>query len=644
MKLTNVEIKNYKSIRHIDLYIGYLTAIVGKNNYGKSAILDGIQCFYGEKQIDDDNFHLGTKEGIEITLTFSELGDKDIERYFDYKSMRRKTLLKIKESNGDKSKEEKLLQKLKETRDKKFTESIEKLNLSYPDEQEFTISFHKAKSGNGVYKINNDFILSRGDVLKFVSPIKVISAIRTPDKETTAGTKTNMKELISLLQDGDNSKDFIEVPQFDKKLSYDELKELISQKEEKKCFYLTEDLTRNFQNAINTDSLSVRVKIDNTFKFDFKYKTVLIDKDLPDREIDILSCGTGLQSMMILSILQTYIKMNNNSDFILLIEEPEVYLHPSLQRKMINTLNSISENNQFLLTTHSPIIVSKIDKSNVHCVNKESGVTRLVDASAENIIDELGIQITDILNKNAVVFVEGKDDSILFKQLIDKIAENKGYGVHFTDRQIDIIQTDGFDKMCFYANAKILHKDAVRTPFWVITDSDGVNVEDRKRFLIDKGLSNGVRLLSDQLKVLTEYAIESYFLDHTLLNTVFGIELEAAQKMCDRYFLKYEEERLKVQRNQASKKNFQQNFKPKIIFSNLGKQPATIEHILTSYYGADEEFKSTRTGLIQEWEQKEEPISYVLDKLTLEQLKETKMVEIVSLLEDVVDIVQENQR
>ncbi|UTI41024.1 TOPRIM nucleotidyl transferase/hydrolase domain-containing protein [Niallia sp. RD1] len=292
------------------------------------------------------------------------------------------------------------------------------------------------------------------------------------------------------------------------------------------------------------------------------------------------------------------------------------------------------------------IICSPFHKfySNVHCVNKERGVTTLVDTTAETIINELGIQTSDILNKNAVVFVEGKDDYILFKELIDKIAKNKGYGENFAGQEIDIIQTDGFDKMSFYANAKILHKDAVRTPFWVITDSDGENVDDRIRFLIDKGSSNGVRLFSEQLKVLTEYAIESYFLDHTLINTVFAIELEAVQKMCDRYFLKYEEERLKVQRNQGSKRNFQQNLKPKIMFSNLGKQQAHIEHILTTYYDADEEFKNTRTALIQQWEQRAEPINYFLEKITLDQLKESKMTEIISILEEIVDTVQNNRR
>ena len=58
MKLSRVEVKNYKSISHIIANIDDLTAIVGKNNYGKSALLDAIQCFYGDKTINDDDFHM----------------------------------------------------------------------------------------------------------------------------------------------------------------------------------------------------------------------------------------------------------------------------------------------------------------------------------------------------------------------------------------------------------------------------------------------------------------------------------------------------------------------------------------------------------------------------------------------------------
>lgn len=638
MKLSRVEVKNYKSISHIVANIDELTAIVGKNNYGKSALLDAIQCFYGDKTINDDDFHMGKEENIEISLLFSNIVNEDIERFFNYKSMYNKTMLKIMENEGNQALKERELRKLEEKRVQKFTETTEKFCIDIEQNDSILIKLIKPRRGNSVYKLSDESNVVKNDLSKLIPPIKVISAIRTPDKETTAGTKSNMKELISLLQEQQEEENFVKLPNSREKLTYGEIKALISTNEEEQCRNLSTDLSTHFQEAINTDTLSVKVKIEEGFKFDFKYKTVLIDRDMPHKEIDILSCGTGLQSMMILSILQTYIKMMNDSNLILLIEEPEVYLHPSLQRKMINTLVKISKKNQVLLTTHSPIIISKIDQQNIHCINKVGGVSSILDATATTIIEELGIQVSDILNKNAVLFVEGKDDNNLFTTLINEVAKNMGLDTDFTLKEIDIIQTDGYDKMDFYANAKILHKDVVKTPYWVITDSDGEEIPTRKASLVKKGTDNGVTIDEKRIKILNEYAIESYFLDPAILSRLLPkLGLEELRDLCDCYFSAYETALELLRQNKFGKKqHFRAYFKPKIMFSDLDKPQEAINHILDTHYRASEPVKETRNKLIEEWASLEDPISKLIECLDIVLLKETRMSEIINIVEEII--------
>ncbi|WP_214797134.1 AAA family ATPase [Exiguobacterium sp. s5] len=637
MRLYNLKIKNYKSINELSVNLGTLTAIVGKNNFGKSTTLDALQCFYGLREISQADFHLGTKKDIEIQVTFKDVEESDLERYIGYKAMHAKVTTKIKGKPDDEEFLNKQFEKLKEEKEKKINEAIEKYHINLENECTFKIIFSYSLDGKATYKIEGKLI-PKNEIFKFVPPVKVISAIRTPDKETTAGTKSNLKELIALLQSENDENDYIDLPEIEGKLTYEEIKSLISQKEEDKCVHLSKDLTKHFQNAINTDSLSVKVKIDESFKFDFKYKTVLEDSEV-GREVDILSCGTGLQSMMILSILQTYIKLKKDDNFILLIEEPEVYLHPSLQRKMINTLLKISEKNQTILTTHSPIIISKIDKGNIHCVNKVKGVTHLVDPTVNNIVDELGIQISDILNKQAVVFVEGKDDYLLFTNLIDKIAIEKGLGLDFTEKNIDIIQTDGFDKMSFYANAQILHKDFVKAPYWIIADSDGEVVEDRTESFIKRGAINGIKLENEQLRILSEYAIESYFLDSQLLSEFLQLSEVDLQYMCTLYFESYEHALNKVRDSSHSmnKETFRKNYKPKIMFSNLDKPYPAIQHILRTYYVEDELFMATRERVVEKWNEIDNPIEKFVNKFDCSQLRGSKMKEVINHLEEVVD-------
>jgi putative ATP-dependent endonuclease of the OLD family len=235
MKLSRVEIKNYKSIKHIVANIDNLTAIVGKNNYGKSAILDAVQCFYGEKVIDEDDFHMGKEEEIEISLLFTGIETKDLEKYFNYKSMYNRTMLKIAENVGNETLKERELKKLKEKRDQKLKETCDKFCVDLEQDDTLIIKFIKPKRGNGVYKLSNSNNVPKNDVLKLIPPIKVISAIRTPDKETTAGAKSNMKELISLLQEQQEEGSFVKLPNSREKLSYEEIKALISINEEEQC-------------------------------------------------------------------------------------------------------------------------------------------------------------------------------------------------------------------------------------------------------------------------------------------------------------------------------------------------------------------------------------------------------------------------
>lgn len=632
MKVEKLKIKNYKSISELSVNFGTLTAIVGKNNFGKSTTLDALQCFYGLREVSQEDFHLGTKQDVEIQVTFKNIDEADLDRCIGYKTMLAKVTARIKAKPDN---EERQLQKLQEDREKKQQEAVEKYNIV--DDGTMIIVYSYSYAGKATYKIN-DKLINKSDVVKLVPPIKVISAIRTPDKETTAGTKSNLKELIALLQSESDMEDYIDLPKVEGQLTYEEIKSLISQKEEQKCVDLSEDLTKHFQSAINTDSLSVKVKIDESFKFDFKYKTVLEDNEV-GREVDILSCGTGLQSMMILSILQTYIKLRKDDNFILLIEEPEVYLHPSLQRKMINTLLKISEKNQTILTTHSPIIVSKIDKENIHCINKVKGVTQLVEPTVSNIVEELGVQISDILNKQAVLFVEGKDDSVLFSNLIDKIAIERGLGSDFSAKNIDIIQTDGFDKMSFYANAQILHKDFVKAPYWIVTDSDGEEVEDRTEGFIKRGAVNGIELENKQLKILSEYSIESYFLDSLLLSEFLQLQESDVRHMCTLYFKNYESALSNVRDNSHSmnKETFRKNYKPKIMFSDLDKPSPAIQHIMRTYYSDDELFIATREQVVKKWSGIENPIEEFVKKFDCFQLRDSKMKEVIIHLEEVID-------
>ncbi|WP_341668881.1 ATP-dependent nuclease [Virgibacillus halodenitrificans] len=144
-----------------------------------------------------------------------------------------------------------------------------------------------------------------------------------------------------------------------------------------------------------------------------------------------------------------------DKDFILIIEEPEVYLHPSLQRKMINALKKVSESNQVFISSHSSLVISQLYPNQLKSIKKQNGITTVMDYTPEDIINELGIQPGDIFQCTNVLFVEGPGDKQLVESIIKKLVENELVEQRTADN-LKVLDVNGIKTMSFYATQEYL--------------------------------------------------------------------------------------------------------------------------------------------------------------------------------------------
>lgn len=84
---------------------------------------------------------------------------------------------------------------------------------------------------------------------------------------------------------------------------------------------------------------------------------------------------------------------NKPNSGIVLIDEIDLHLHPSWQQGVVSSLKSAFPDVQFILTTHSPFVLSSIK------VNEESKILRMENGNLENETDMFGASVNDVLLK-----------------------------------------------------------------------------------------------------------------------------------------------------------------------------------------------------------------------------------------------------
>jgi energy-coupling factor transporter ATP-binding protein EcfA2 len=102
---------------------------------------------------------------------------------------------------------------------------------------------------------------------------------------------------------------------------------------------------------------------------------------------------------------------------IVVIDEPEIYLHPDVQRQLLGILRGVDAD--VLLATHSVEIMGEADPSEILLVDKRNkSAQRLKDIEGiQKALEILGsaqnITLTQLARTKKMIFVEGINDSIL---------------------------------------------------------------------------------------------------------------------------------------------------------------------------------------------------------------------------------------
>ena len=211
-------------------------------------------------------------------------------------------------------------------------------------------------------------------------------------------------------------------------------------------------------------------------------RLVVADGRMRER-LSLEQVGAGVRGVIYL-LAAAY----GTKDSVIMLDEPEINLHPAMLREVMEEMEEDGSNNQILITTHSPELLDyeMFDRGSdvIHVSKKDGSVTRgpwsnsVVNEWLKEERERLKHQIdARVFFARLAVLVEGRSDqSVLLGVAEYKAKEDPEYNL--SRQNIAVIDVHGKDNFEKYGDLL----DAYQIPYVILADRDDGNEKHEKTF------------------------------------------------------------------------------------------------------------------------------------------------------------------
>jgi len=195
---------------------------------------------------------------------------------------------------------------------------------------------------------------------------------------------------------------------------------------EKKAAVLLEQQTKMASRILRVDKLSLDT---SELEIESLYENIGLRVHSGTSEMPLSSLGTGHQSAVIMHLYRQ-LGEDMPGEVLYLFEEPDNHLHPSTIRSICDDLRAMSTTSQVLVSTHSPVFLAHAGFQPLRpLIQTAAGLTVLrtikllsqfTEKQARAHLDSYGLRLTEPLLSSRVIVVEGATDKVVLSTLFEK--------------------------------------------------------------------------------------------------------------------------------------------------------------------------------------------------------------------------------
>jgi putative ATP-dependent endonuclease of OLD family len=553
MRLEEVKLKNFRGYKNFsNLKVHDLTALIGKNDAGKSTILEALEIFFNNKVVvcEKDDLSIDSSEDyIEISCVFSDFPENLTIDTSSETSLKDEFLL-----NQEGFLEIKKVFKCTSQKPKPVTFVIceHPINENYNDLLLLKKADLKKRAKllnipSECYSANNNASMRKaiyGNCMNLKLSLQEINVDKEDSKKVYAEIEKYLP-MFALFQSDRSSLDSdkevsdpmdIAVSQAIKGLEeeIDRIKKEVQAKTLETANRTLEKLKE--MNSELANSLIPRFRTEPNFN---KLFSVSIDSD---EGISINKRGSGVRRLILLNFFRAEAERRLKEDgekenIIYAFEEPETSQHPSHQKMLIQSFIKLSrsDNCQVLLTTHTPALGELLPLESLRLIDKKDGRPLILQGSPEvyiKIAETLGVYSENIPSKTkAIVLVEGRDDLIFLRHLAEVYKDVEVVNSTFEDKDIAILPTGGCKNLKLWVTMQVVQQFSVPWAIFMDSDKESENDETYNMKVVSQYKSEGAIAITTKKREIENYLHPLLFTEEYVISDYNDVKKEIEKRI-----------------------------------------------------------------------------------------------------------------